>query len=306
MIVKTMLKMMLPRQLKRICMMALLMLMIPGSARSDTAFERDYLTWVTARDKALRSPDGWLTLAGLFWLHAGDNKFGTAEDNDVRFPKGPAHVGSFHVASDGAVVAAVFPQAGVTLDGKPVTQATWPAGATEAAHKMALGTLSWYPIARDGQIAIRLKDSANPTLMNFQGVHRYSPDARWRCDATFTASSKNVVRRVPTAQGTYADMPLAGTVAFTLDGHPYTLEAYSEEGTDELFIIFGDRTNGHDTYPAGRYLYAPKPDAAGHTVVDFNRAYNPPCAFTPYATCSFPTKQNRLPIDILAGEKRTH
>jgi uncharacterized protein (DUF1684 family) len=287
--------------MKPLSIFLLAVLALAAVARADSAFERDYQAWCASRDASLRRTDGWLTLAGLFWLSPGESSFGSGADNKVRFPSGPARIGTFRLGADGVLtVDTDVPLADgrrhVVLDPR----------APEGQQELRLGSLSWYLIQRDGRSAIRLKDSASPTLSGFHGVPRYPADPAWRLTARFEPYPKPVIRRVPTAQGTMQDEPCVGRIAFEVGGKPYTLEAYAEEGEDDLFVIFGDATNGHETYPAGRYLYVPKPKGGQTTVIDFNRAYNPPCAFTPFATCSYPTRQNRLTIAVTAGEKNPH
>jgi uncharacterized protein (DUF1684 family) len=159
-------------------------------------------------------------------------------------------------------------------------------------------------IKRGDRFGLRVKDSQARTRLEFQGLDYFPIDARWRVNARL--EPYNPPKRIPITDvtGMTSESISPGALVFTIDGKEYRLDPVLEEGSDELFIIFKDETSKHDTYPAGRYLYAKKPGPDGKTVVDFNRAYNPPCTFTPFATCPLPPLQNRLPLRIEAGEKR--
>ena len=291
---------------RRTLLTAATLLLASGAAWADDAFVDAYNAWRQKRDANLHSPEGWLTLAGLFWLDESDNTLGSGADQTCRFPRGPAHIATAHLAADGRVTIDVAQGVTVTLNGKPVQHVTLDPKADEGAQKLAFDAFTWYVIKRDGRLAFRLKDRNSPVLAAFKGVPCFAPAAAWRIPATFEKSVKGEVRRVPTAQSTMNDEPLAGRLTFETGGHTCHLEAYGDDGDETLSVIFGDLTNGHETYPAGRYLEVARPDAQGRTFIDFNRAYNPPCAFTSYATCSWVTPQNRLPIRVEAGEKRPH
>ena len=161
-------------------------------------------------------------------------------------------------------------------------------------------TLRWFVIKRGERYAIRLRDLESPFLKEFHGIETFIVDSKWKLKAKFvpTAGKKIAILDI-TGQTSQQDSP--GVLVFTIAGKEYKLDALTEG--EEFFIIFGDKTNKKETYGAGRFVYATKPDAEGYTFLDFNKAYNPPCAFTPYATCPLPPKQNLLPIEIKAGEK---
>jgi len=197
----------------------------------------------------------------------------------------------------------IAPGVAVTSAGAPISGVAISTEAPEGEQKFSLGTLSWYVIVRDGRVGVRLKDSASPALSGFRGVPAFAPDVRWRIPARFEAKAST--REVPTATGQSGTMKVAGLLVFDFNGQEIRLEAYDDGGKD-LFVMFKDKTSGRTTYPAGRYLYVPRPDAEGRTVVDFNRAYNPPCAFTPFATCPFPPRTNHLNFAVEAGEKTYH
>jgi uncharacterized protein (DUF1684 family) len=167
-----------------------------------------------------------------------------------------------------------------------------------------MGSVRFNVIKRGDRLGLRVKDAQAPTRTHFAGLDYFPTDVNYRVEARL--DPYNPVKKIPiddvTGMRSESDSP--GALVFTLDGKEYRLDPIVEEGSDELFIIFRDLTSKDETYPAGRYLYAPKPGPDGRTVIDFNKAYNPPCAFTPYATCPLPPQQNRLDVRIEAGEKR--
>lgn len=259
--------------------------------------------WHATRVQNLQKEDGWLALAGLYWLEPGSNSFGSAESNKIVFPKTKiaAQAGSFVL--DGEVVKL---QAGktadITVDGKPVQQeAVVYTAAMEQPAVMRHGSLKWVVIKRGDKYGVRLWDAESEGLRTFKGLERYPVQPEWRLEARLEQPPLPKQIAITNVLGQTSQEPSPGAVVFTINGQEYRLDAL-EEG-EELFIIFADKTNGTDTYGAGRYLYMPKPDASGKTYIDFNKAYTPPCAFTGYATCPLPPKQNFLPIAVPAGEK---
>jgi uncharacterized protein len=267
----------------------------------DPAYAQDVAHWRSERDEGLRKPDGWLTLVGLYWLHDGDNSFGSAAGNDLVFPAGtPPKIGTFHLA-DGKVSVRAEPGAGLTHDGEPVTEMALDADVSEHATVLALGTLTFYVIERPGHIGIRAKDSASPALAEFKGIEDFPIDPTWRITARFEPYDPPKKVRIPNVIGTEFAETCPGAAVFEVDGKTYRLEPTGDPA-EGLGLVFGDATNGHETYGGGRFLGI-DPPVDGHLVLDFNKAYNPPCVFTPFATCPLPPRQNRLPIRVAAGEK---
>lgn len=269
--------------------------------------EREFpeiLEWREERLQSLQRDDGWLTLAGLFWLQEGENSFGSDPENDLIFPAGkvPGFAGTFHVGAEGTVIE-VFDGVPITSEQQPVSSLKLRSDADGDPTMLETGSLTFYLIERDGQPAIRLKDRESAILKEFQGLEYFPIDPRWRVQANFKRLESSVSINVPTAQGTTTQLELAGALIFRIGEKTYRLDAIGEPDAEQLFIIFGDVTNGKETYSGGRFLTIPQPDAEGSAVIDFNLAYNPPCVFTPYATCPLPPQQNRLPIRIEAGEK---
>ena len=168
---------------------------------------------------------------------------------------------------------------------------------------LRLGSIRLLVIKRDEKLGIRIKDSEAEARRNFHAIPMYPASAKWRIEARFESATQGRTIPVPTVLGTVERMSSPGTVLFSLEGKEYRLEPVVEPGENRLFFIFGDETNKTETYGAGRFLYAEMP-VKGHVVLDFNRAYNPPCAFSPYATCPLPPRQNKLALRVEAGEKR--
>ena len=260
--------------------------------------------WREARFTSLRKPDGWFSLVGLFWLRPGENTFGSGPDNALRFPeKAPARAGSFHL-ENGAVRLQAAPGADLRHEGVPVDTLTLVPDTADAPTVLTLGSLTFHLIERDGRLGIRLKDLESPARAAFTGIPAFAVDPAWRIEGRFEPYTPPRTLAIPTILGTESAQTSPGALVFEVNGTPLRLDVTGEPGDSTYFVIFGDETNGEETYEAGRYLYVAAPDAEGRVVVDFNKAYNPPCVFTPYATCPFPPPQNRLAARIEAGEQK--
>lgn len=266
----------------------------------------EWRVWRSARLERLAAPDGWLSLVGLYWLRPGVQQFGSGPESELRLdhPALPAVAGSF-VLADGRVSFSPAPDAPVMHAGRPLTGSLSlrPAGAGEPTV-LEVGTLRFYLIERDGRMGLRVKDRQAPARRHFAGLDYFAYDPRFRVEARF--EPRDPPRRIPVLNvvGMKVDMLSPGSLVFELNGREHRLDPVLESpGADRLFIMFADRTSGRETYGAGRYLYAPLPDEEGRVVLDFNRAYNPPCVFTDFATCPLPPLQNRLELAVTAGEK---
>ena len=272
---------------------------------SPAAYRSEIEKWKRDRVERLTADDGWLTVVALSWLEEGENRIGSAPPNRVVLPAGkaPAEVGSIRITK-GRALFTVARGVRVTHDGKPVSTMAMLSDADGDPTILEHGTLSFYLIKRGDRLGVRVKDSASAARRSFHGIESYAADPKWRVPATFVPYRPPKSIPVPNVLGTPTREPSPGAVVFSIGGREYRLDAVDEEGEEDLFLIFGDRTNGETTYGAGRFLYARRPGADGKTVVDFNKAYNPPCAFTAFATCPLPPPQNRLPIAVTAGEKR--
>ena len=254
------------------------------------------------RDEGLRRPDGWLSLAGLFWLAQGESSFGADPGNDVVFPaeKAPARIGVFEVEGR-SVRVRIEPGVAVTHEGAPVSELELATDAEGDPTLLELGPLLFHAIERGDRVAIRLKDRESPLIAAFAGMERFPADPSWRVAARLERYDPPKTMMVPNVVGPPLPEPCPGRLVFEHQGESYALEPTGEPG-GELFVVFGDATNGAETYGGGRFLYADWPDADGAVVLDFNRAYNPPCVFTPWATCPLPPPQNQLPFRVAAGE----
>lgn len=248
-------------------------------ASAEVSYVQSIENWHQKRIADLTREDGWLSLVGLFWLEPGANTFGTDPSNMLVFPKGKPFMGTYFV-ENGAV----------RLNDTPL-DLTEPEGQT----KLSEGTLSWYLIQRNGQFGLRLKDSASPTRTGFRGIERYPVDERWRFQGAFEKAPRTM--KMPNVLGVDTDEPSPGLLSFQHAGQTYKLEPVLEDG--RYFVVFADASNGQGSYAGGRFLYVDPQDL----VIDFNKAYNPPCSFTHFATCPRPPDQNRLPFAVEAGEK---
>jgi uncharacterized protein len=295
---------------KRVLVVGLAIAIIGGACtrpprRIDpNAYAKEIEQWRSQRLANLTSENGWLTLIGLFWLKDGRNTLGSETGNDIVLPKEklPARAGAFTLAN--GVVSFVTPLANTFMvDGQPVTSLQLKSDADDKPTVLTLGSVTFQIIKRNDKLGVRVKDKNNPDRTNFAGLENYPADLKWRIDARFEPYNPPKAMPILNVLGMESDEPSPGAVVFEVDGKSYRLDAVTEEGESQFFMIFADDTRGKETYGAGRYLYVDPPDASGRVIIDFNKAYSPPCAFTNYATCPLPPKQNVLPIAIEAGEK---
>jgi uncharacterized protein (DUF1684 family) len=275
----------------------------PKSQIDQAAYARDLSQWQEKRWADLKSETGWLTLVGLFWLKDGENKFGSDAANDMVLPNKQlsAHAGSFNLQK--GVVKLEANQSGFTLDAKPVQSLELKTDDDAKPTIVRLGSLSFQIIKRGERLGVRVKDAQNPDRLNFKNTEFYPADVNWRIDAQFEPYKPPKQMPIVNVLNMESAESSPGAIKFTVDGKDYRLDAITEKDEPRFFMIIADKTTGKETYPAGRYLYVDPPDASGHVVIDFNKAYSPPCAFTKFATCPLPPKQNRLPFAIPAGEK---
>jgi len=255
--------------------------------------------WRDGRYAALRRDLGWLTLAGLDWLAPGPNRVGSDPAADVVIPAGPAHVGWLNVADDGSVTATgAWSHAGILVDDLPLDH-----DAPGPATILELGDLRQCIIRRGGRLALRTWNLASPARASFDGIPHWSVDPAWRVPARFHPTPDRSIT-VPDVLGIEESQPSPGEVEFTVAGEAHRLQALSGGADGQLWLVFGDATNGAETYGGGRFLYTEPPGADRGLTIDFNRAYNPPCVFSPFATCPLPWPENRLRIRVEAGEQR--
>lgn len=265
------------------------------------ALEADILEWRENRRASLMAPTGFLSLAGLFWLDKEITTFGSAADNDLVFP--PAadpYIGRFRLTIDGVMME---PRAGAAVfsSDERVAETLIADDTTESPVMITHGSLAWTVIKRDGRYAVRLRDFEHPALTSFPPLPYFPIDLSWRVEGTLERyAERKRVAASTVIEGLGWNPESPGVAVFEKDGKTYRLEAYASG--ERVFFVFGDRTNGRETYPAGRFLYSAAPGEDGRIVLDFNRAYSPPCAFNDFSTCPVASPRNRLPIRIPAGE----
>ena len=271
-----------------------------GSELSTEIFEELNTDWRQRRVARLTEPHGWLSLAGLIMLEPGSRiTVGSAPTSDVVVSAGPARWGSIRMADDGQVRFDVAARGEVRIDGEAVASGEMTLGGDgDPVHVEADG-VRIHLVEPGGRLALRIRDPRAATRTEFAGLDYYPLDPDWRVAAEFLPHRDGSTIQVANVMGQLVDEPNPGMVRFVHDGKTIALEAVLEG--DQLFFIFADRTSGRETYGLGRFLYADLP-RDGRVILDFNQAYNPPCAFNAYTTCPLPPQSNRIDAWIRAGE----
>ena len=266
-------------------------------------YQKEIQEWRHTLDTNLRKENSWLALAGLFWLDEGNNTFGASDENDLVFPDAgiQAQIGIFIVDGD-AVTLNVTADTPVDVDGVPAKEALLRPDLSGAPTQLKLGSLTFILIQREDGFGIRLWDAKNPKRESFPGRQWFPIDEKFRIEGSFQRYAEGQLASFERKNGADFEAKLEGEVRFSINGETHALAAFEDED-GELFIMFRDATNGSETYGSGRYLSVDAPKN-GVAIIDLNRAVNPPCAFTSYATCPLPPAQNNLPISINAGEKK--
>ena len=264
--------------------------------------------WRAGRIERLTAADGWLSLIGLEWLKEGANRVGSAADNDIVLGAGPAHLGVVTLERDGSTRIALDKHSGATIDGKAIGEAPLVDDAHVAGDaaptRVAFGSASFHVIDRDGRKGLRVRDTEAPTRKHFLGIDAFPIDPSWRIEASGVPAQPGETLEMGTVIGTVDKYPVPGRLEFTRDGKRFEILPVIEvPGDAQYFVVFADRTSGKETYGAARFVYVDPPQD-GKVVLDFNKAYNPPCAFTPFATCPLAPPENRLDLRVTAGEKK--
>ena len=271
---------------------------------ADPVFLADNAIWREERKQALLKPDGWTSLMGLHWLELKAHYIGSGPGSGIKLAVGPEKLG---LVKQEAGKIFFTPESGLslTLNGEPLKGRV----ELQSDHDEVPGLIGFDEgkgvlglIKRGERYGLRVKHADAPSRLDFSGLDYWPADADWNIEGKFVAHPAGKTIPIVDIIGTTSDVPNPGAVEFTRDGKTYRLEAL-DGGDGELFLVLADRTSGHGSYPAGRFLDAPAPDAQGKVLLDFNRAYSPPCAFTAYATCPLPPPENRLDLAITAGEK---
>ncbi len=292
--------------MRRTLFLLLITPFIMPASHAQEAYTKEIDQWHQQRIEDLKKPDGWINLAGLFWLKPGENRFGSNTGNDLVFehPDMPAYAGSFWWIGN-SIEWKSGPQVSICIPGEAprINMILF----NEGLHSTPSVDLSHFRmtiIKREDRIGVRFRDLQHPHLKEFDHIDRFPVDPTLRVTATLVPSVGKTIP-ITNVLGQTTAQASPGKLVFTLEGKKYSIDAI-DEGGDELFLIFADGTSGVETYGAGRFMYVKKPEANGTTVIDFNKAFNPPCVFSDFATCPLPPPQNRLSIAIRAGEKSFH
>jgi uncharacterized protein (DUF1684 family) len=269
----------------------------------DARFLADNAAWREQRKLELVAPDGWTSLVGLHWIELKSHFIGNGPSSGIKLLVGPPKLGMV-AQRDGRIFFTPESGVAVTLNGEPVTgrvelQSDRDASPGVIGFDEGKGALSL--IERGGRHALRVKHADAESRIKFVGLDYWPADESWRIEGRFIPHPPGKTLTIIDVIGVATESPNPGAVEFERDGKPYRLEALGQAG-GPLFFVLADRTSGHGSYPAGRFLDAAAP-VNGKVVLDFNRAYNPPCVFTPYATCPLPPAENRLDLRVDAGEK---
>jgi uncharacterized protein (DUF1684 family) len=264
-------------------------IVLAAAARPD--YIAEVRKWRVSYEEKLKSPAGWLSVSGLSWLHEGDNTVGSDPKSDVVLREGlPKRAGVFRMKQDAVSFKA---------DGSP--EKVLKPDVPGPADVVNIGTVAMTVIKRGPKTGVRLKDTEAATRREFTGCKWFPADAKWLVRAKWVPYKEPRTLGILNILGMRSEEPAPGYAEFMLAGMQLRLEPITEE--DHLFFLFKDQTSGRTTYAAGRFLYAAMPKE-GVVELDFNKAENPPCAFTAFATCPLPPRQNMLPVAISAGEKK--
>lgn len=270
------------------------------SAGTDT-YIQDLEAWRESMDASIRKENGWLALAGLYWLQEGENTFGSAATNDIVLPDpSPRQAGTFHVRN-GRIHLGPSNAGVLQINGQAAGASALELDTSGDPTHISLGQLTMIVIQRGEKIGVRLWDNNRLARQTYPRRIWFPGDLSWRLEADFKAHHRPITLSIPNILGEATEEAGVGQVVFSRRDQEHRLEAIQTE-SGGLWLIFGDLTNGAETYPSGRFLLSPPP-AEGRVVVDFNRAYNPPCAFTDFATCPLPPRENVLDLRVQAGER---
>jgi len=270
----------------------------------EAAYMEEMEAWQQQRLERLKSKNGWLSLAGLFWLKEGENSFGSDPGNDIQFPeKAEAFSGSLHL-DKGKVMLKVTEGVEISVKDSLITEIELKDDHSPNTTRLQQGDLAWYIVKRGERYGIRLRDHKHPRINELDHIPSYPIKTSYVVEATLESfdAPKTMIVATP-LEGFTESYECPGILNFRINGTALQLHPFiSGEG---YFLVIADETTGLETYGAGRFMYA-TPDSTGRIILDFNKAYNPPCAFSPYATCPMPPRENFLPFAIEAGEKSVH
>ena len=279
----------------------LLALALLAGCRASGDYADEIRDWQASREESLRSESGYLALAGLQWLEPGATSFGSGPLNDWPWSFGPTRAGVLHLRG-GEVTVVAEPGVDLIVDEAVVRSAALVDDTPGPPTRVTVGDGAFWVIERAGRLGVRLRHPGSEVLENYSGTERYAVRKRWRCEARFVRFEHPKPIAIPNVMGSTFEGESPGILIFDHAGETRKLTVTSESET-RLFVVFGDESNGDGTYGGGRFLSVDLPEGDGRTVVDFNKAYNPPCAYSPYTTCPLPLPENRLPFRVEAGER---
>ncbi|MFO8235549.1 MAG: DUF1684 domain-containing protein [Bacteroidales bacterium] len=257
--------------------------------------------WHQERMQNLKADDGWLNLAGLFWIEEGKNTIGSDEANDITFPdKAPKKLGKIYL-KDSTINFEAAKNVDIIHEEKTIQLKEMKSDQEGEPTVLQHKSLKWFIIERDGKYGIRLRDLESDLLDELDSIPTFPIKKEWKIKAEFIPHKEKKTIEVPNVLGNTNEENIPGVLKFEIKGEEYKLHPIGSKAS--MFLVFGDETNGRETYGGGRFLSVDEPDKNNITYIDFNKAYNPPCAFTPYATCPLPPKGNNLEVKIEAGEK---
>ncbi|WP_171032795.1 DUF1684 domain-containing protein [Fodinibius saliphilus] len=272
--------------------------------KSQKEYQQKIDSWHQERVTSLKENDSWLTLAGLYPLKKKNLSFGSDSTNDIIFPpKSAGNIGTI-TREDSTFYIDIRDGINVLHDSSRISSIKLNPISSDETTILQHQTFLWYIIERRGHYYIRLKDQKHPNLSIFNGIDRFPVSQEWNIKAYFKPFDNPQTLTIPDILGDTYEETIYGTLEFSMDGENYSILPIGHpQKDDEFFIVLGDKTNGESTYSGGRYIYIPTPNEDGYTHIDFNKAYNPPCVFTDFATCPLPPPENRLDMTITAGEK---
>lgn len=282
-------------------------LLFSCSHESEITFEEHQLeiaNWHQQQMESLKSENGWLNLVGLYWLEEGENTFGSGNEVDFKIEgsKFPEVIGVFILESGKVYFEPKV--AGIQINSIELDSKTLVFDPENSiTENLQFGSLKWVIIKRSDAYGVRLRDLEASEVTNFTGVDQFPVDLKWRIVADFVPYTPTKEIPITNVIGQTTPNPSPGYLEFQVNGESFKIDAIASEDDEELFLIFADETSGGETYGGGRYMYVSRPDKSGKVILDFNKAYNPPCVYTPHATCPLPPRQNMLPVAIEAGHK---
>ncbi len=273
--------------------------------KKEDQFQQQTRQWQQSRLKQLKAPNSWLSLAGLFWLNDGGNTFGSDAKIDFQIDKkgAPPLLGTFILKQE-TIRFKTHPGIQVMHNGEVVKDILLKSDSTGKPTTLQWDSLSWFIIKRGDKFAVRLRDSKHPRINKLKKIDTFPIQKKWLIPARLIRYKTPKILQVPTVLGTVSEQKSPGILKFSINNKPYQLHPTSSG--KYLFIVFGDETNSQETYYGGRFLTVKIAEEGQTSYIDFNKAYNPPCVFSHFATCPLPVKENILAVRITAGEKMVH